>query len=125
MTTASGPSKRSAPPTDDTCAEVAIPAPRRRCDACVVVTGEIDMLNAAELGRRLHDHLDAVPRGGSLLVDLSGVEHFSAAGVAVLCRAAATARERRIALHLDPISRHVGRVLEICEVDLSTGGEHP
>ena len=53
------------------------------------------------------------------IVDLSRVEHFSAAGLHVLQRAAATARERRVALHLGPMSRQVRRVLDLCKVDIT------
>jgi anti-anti-sigma factor len=84
-----------------------------------MVAGDVDILTAPELDRLLRDHLRAVPAGGCLLVDLSGIGHFSAAGVTVLCRAAAAARDRRVTLHLGPVSRQVGRVLDICTVDLT------
>jgi anti-anti-sigma factor len=102
-----------------TCLVVTIPSPRQNGDVHVLVAGDIDILTAPELDRRLHDHLDVLPAGGSLQVDLSRVEHFSAAGLHVLQRAGATARDRRVALYLYPVSRQVRRVLELCGVDLT------
>lgn len=98
---------------------VRVPAPRHCGEIHVAVRGEIDILTAPELDRQLHDHLDTLPAGGSLRVDPSGVEHFSAAGLHVLQRAVDTARDRRVALHLGPFSRPVARVLDICGTDLT------
>ena len=102
-----------------------VPSPRHRSDVCVTVAGEIDILTAPELDRRLRDHLDTLPAGGSLLVDLSRVWHFSAAGLRVLQRAAATARDRRVVLRLGPVSRQVARILDLCAVDLEAADGSP
>jgi hypothetical protein len=77
-----------------------VPPPRHRGDVHVEVSGDIDILTAPELSRRLHDHLDALPVGGSLRVDL--------------------ARDRGVALHLGPLSRHVQRLLDLCDIGIST-----
>jgi anti-anti-sigma factor len=102
-----------------TCVVVSVPSPGHCGYVHLMVSGAVDMSTAPELDRRLHDHLDTLPAGWSLLVDLSRVGHFSAAGVHVLQRVAATARDRRIALHLGPLSRQVHRVLDLCEVDIT------
>jgi anti-anti-sigma factor len=53
-----------------------------------------------------------------MLLDLSSVTCFSAAGVRVLQRVADTARERGVAMRLGLVSRRVDRVLDICEMNL-------
>ena len=100
--------------------------PTRTDDSHVVVTGDIDILTAPELDRRLREHLNAQPAGGSLLVDLSRVRHFSAAGLHVLERAAITSRARQVRFSLGPVPRQVGRILDLCQSDLlrrPTAGE--
>lgn len=96
---------------------VVVAVAHRRGESRVVVSGEIDISTARELDRRLHDHLDGVTAGGSLLIDFSRVSHFSAAGLCVVQRLAASAADRGIAVLLDPLSRSVERVLDICAVD--------
>jgi anti-anti-sigma factor len=103
----------------------AVPTPGNRSQIRVIVAGEIDFLSAPELDCRLRRQLDALPTGASLLIDLSRVTHFSAAGVLVLQQIAAIGKERSVAVHLGPVSPQVFRVLGICEVRLDAPSQPP
>jgi anti-anti-sigma factor len=82
----------------------------------LVVGGEVDLASAPAMGHLLSSHLDGLPPGGELVVDMSEVGFLSAAGLHVLVTVARTARERRVVVRLDPVSDLVDRLLEISRV---------
>lgn len=79
----------------------------------VVVKGEIDLLTAPAVRGCLLDAIDAQPPGGRILLDLSEVTFFAAAGVRVLEDAHARAGARRVELLLAATSLAVAMVLKI------------
>jgi anti-anti-sigma factor len=94
------------------CHVIACGAATRR----VAVRGEVDLAGELALRRFLSAQLDDLPVGGALVVDMSEVCFLSAAGLRVLVAVARSARDRRLALRLDPVSELVDRVLEVSGV---------
>jgi anti-anti-sigma factor len=98
--------------------------PRADDDAVVVqVTGEIDLSNAGALTARMRDLLDTY---GVMTVDLTALDYFDSAGVALVHDLAQHAKERSRELRLvageESNARRVlllTRIDEILSVDLS------
>jgi anti-anti-sigma factor len=80
----------------------------------VRVVGEVDLASAPLLRRFLLDELGRVAPGDRFLVDLGGIDFFSAAGLHVLEDVAGVAGERGAVLVLQPLSATVGFVLSAC-----------
>lgn len=89
---------------------------RRPGHVLVTVSGEIDVVTAAQLRDRL-----AGPVGGrcQVIVDLSRVSFIDAAGAGVLADAAARAAARGGSLQLAAAGRRVRRVLALTGLDRS------
>lgn len=90
----------------------ALSYPRPHIAVCSAV-GEVDSLTAPRLREQLHTATRDKPR--CLVVDLSAVTFFSAAGVNTL-HAARDAQHQGQQLVLVAKSRPVVRVLDICQV---------
>jgi anti-anti-sigma factor len=83
--------------------------------AVVVVGGDIDAPEAAELERTLLDLLDAAPL---VVVDLGAVAHFGSRGLTTLLRTQDAAARRDVRLHVSTGGRRrVRRPLEITGID--------
>lgn len=82
----------------------------------VIVTGEIDIVNAAEVGGQL---FNAAPNSApGLVVDLSGVSYLDSRGVHLLFELANRLRIRHQHLHVVVPSRAlIRRVLVLTHVD--------
>ena len=79
----------------------------------VAVHGEVDMLTAPDLALGLEQHLDGT---GTLVVDLSEVVFFGAAGLEVLLHIQTEARRRGMALQL-VTGPHLQRLLHLVDLD--------
>jgi anti-sigma B factor antagonist len=79
----------------------------------VAVRGEVDLVTAPAVGRCLNDALDTQPAGGRILLDLSGVSFFAAAGVRVLDATRARAERQQVELVLVATSPAVALILSI------------
>jgi anti-sigma B factor antagonist len=79
----------------------------------VTVRGEIDLVTAPAVRQCLFDAVDEQPPGGRILVDLSGVTFFAAAGVRVLEAAGARAARGQVELVLVATSPAVALILGI------------
>ncbi len=84
----------------------------------LAVAGEVDILTAPIVERFLHAQLGGTVPGTTVVVDLSGVDVLSAAGVGVLVRARHEAARRGARLVADPISPRARRVLDLAGVHL-------
>lgn len=80
-------------------------------DGRVVVSGEIDVLTAAELRRVLQAAIDEA--GPRVAVDLGGVEFIDAAGIGALADARAWAHRRGKRLVVQRPSTAVTRLLDL------------
>jgi len=87
----------------------------------LALTGEVDILTAPAVERFLQAQISSTRPGTTVVVDLSGVEVLSAAGVGVLVRARHEANRRGVRLVADPISRRARRVLDLTGVHLAPG----
>ena len=81
--------------------------------AIVVVRGEVDLLTATELALRLEEQL---PATSTLVVDLSEVDFFGAAGLEVLVHIQSEAERRGLALRL-VVGPHLRRLLSLVDLD--------
>jgi anti-anti-sigma factor len=87
-------------------------AAKRYADVLVLaVGGRIDYVNADDFKAALMPHLGSVAAGGDhVVLDLSGLEYISSAGLRVLMIAAREARARQgklIAVALQPVVREI------------------
>lgn len=82
----------------------------------LTVDGEVDMRTAPVLADEVGRHFDADDRG-PLVFDLSGVDFFGSAGLAILANAQARATEQGTTVWVVAPSRTVSRSLEITGVD--------
>jgi anti-anti-sigma factor len=82
----------------------------------LAVAGEVDLAAAPWLREFLRAELQRLPAGGVAVLDLGGVEFFSAAGVTELLAARELADRRRAALVVHPLSGVVELVLTACGV---------
>ncbi len=80
----------------------------------VALEGDVDLESSPEARRVL---LDAVRRGPSVLVDLSGVGYLDSSGVASLVEAFQQARRRRADFGLVCVTETTRRVLELARLD--------
>lgn len=82
----------------------------------VIISGEIDIVNAAEVGGQL---FNAAPNSASgLVMDLSGVSYLDSRGVHLLFELANRLRTRHQQLHLVvPARAMIRRVLVLTHVD--------
>lgn len=82
----------------------------------VIVSGEIDIVNAAEVGGQL---FNAAPNSAAgLVMDLSGVSYLDSRGVHLLFELANRLRTRHQQLHLVvPARAMIRRVLVLTHVD--------
>lgn len=82
----------------------------------VIISGEIDIVNAAEVGGQL---FNAAPNSAAgLVVDLSGVSYLDSRGVHLLFELANRLRTRHQQLHLVvPARAMIRRVLVLTHVD--------
>jgi anti-sigma B factor antagonist len=81
----------------------------------LLVTGEIDMLTAPALDRRLAESTDGGHR--RVVVDLSGVTFLSSAGITILVQHTANAAERGVRLPIVATGTAVLRPLELTGLD--------
>ncbi len=79
----------------------------------VVLHGEIDLTNAADVTRVLLDEVERLPSGGTLAVDLAQVGFFAAAGAHVLLTVARYANDAGVVLTLGPMSPIVQLMLRL------------
>lgn len=79
----------------------------------VAARGEVDLLTAPDLARGLEQHLQDA---STLVVDLSEMEFFGAAGIEVLLQVQTEARRRGIVLRL-VIGPHLRRVFTLADLD--------
>ena len=80
----------------------------------VAFTGDVDLQSSPEARKAL---LDAVGRGGNVVVDLSGVGYIDSSGVASLVESLQTARKSGGALVLASVSESALRVLQLARLD--------
>ncbi|MDY7101521.1 MAG: STAS domain-containing protein [Actinomycetota bacterium] len=85
----------------------------------VVLAGEIDLANAADLGAEIERRVvDDDGRVRSAVVDLTDVHHFDSTGVRMLFRAATTFASHGISARVvRPRSDALAEVLEVAQVD--------
>lgn len=85
----------------------------------VILTGEVDIVNAAEVGGQL---FGAAPNAApGIVVDLSGVTYLDSRGVHLLVELANRLRMRHQTLHLVvPLRALIRRVLLLTHVDAVT-----
>jgi anti-anti-sigma factor len=83
--------------------------------AVVEVAGDIDMSNADQVRGLLTASVDRQPAG--LVVDLTGIDFFSSAGINALVFSAARARAQAVTMVVVAGQRAVLRPLEITGVD--------
>ncbi|HWO58575.1 MAG TPA: STAS domain-containing protein [Umezawaea sp.] len=81
----------------------------------VVATGEVDFSTAGLLGERVREAHDVPAAPRALVVDLSGVEFLSAAGVGVLVVEHHRSRSRGVPLLVVAPNRSVRRTLAACD----------
>jgi anti-anti-sigma factor len=79
-------------------------------DARIVLSGEIDELNADMVADRIRPCLTAAPA----VLDLSGVTFFSAAGVRFLTKVGAAAHAVNGVVHVT-CSPSVWRIMRVCD----------
>jgi anti-anti-sigma factor len=79
----------------------------------VQASGEVDMFTAPGLGAALRAACDAARPTGSLVIDLSGIRFFSAAGLTQLDTVRRYCRERQLTLRVVATHRSVLRPLQI------------
>ncbi|MBL6934535.1 MAG: STAS domain-containing protein [Alphaproteobacteria bacterium] len=80
----------------------------------VVLNGDVDFEQAPAARKVL---LECVGRGGSVLVDLSGVGYIDSSGVASLVEAYQAARKAQTAFALAAVSAGAMRVLELARLN--------
>ena len=80
----------------------------------VQLAGELDLESAPELDRQLRELEEAKP--ARLLIDLSGLEFMDSTGLAVMVRAARSARDNGHRLSLRPGPTQVQRLFELTGV---------
>jgi anti-anti-sigma factor len=88
-------------------------------DAVVVVSasGEVDACTAPDLATAIREACASTPTPGSLVIDLTGIRFFSAAGLTVLLTTQQHCHERHIALRVVATHRSVLRPLQITRLD--------
>jgi anti-anti-sigma factor len=86
------------------------------------VAGEVDLATAQGLADFMAVELARAAAGCRVVVDLSRIVFFSAAGVRALVTAAEHAGRRDVVLVPHPVSTAVAAVLELCGVGLAVGG---
>lgn len=87
----------------------------------VVVSGEVDVSNAAELRAALDGTLGRTAGEGAIEVDLSDVPYIDSTGIGVLVGAARHAQERSLAFVVARPQRNVARVLALLGVGAELG----
>lgn len=91
-------------------------APKASRQPTVVhLSGSVDLEHSPEIRRRL---LDAVAKGGDVLVDLAEVGYIDSSGIACLVEALQVARTQGGELGLVSVSLQAMRVLELARLDL-------
>ncbi len=101
-------------------AAVGLHVTRNRATAAVVVVsacGEVDARTAPELAAALREACVTTPVPDLLVIDLTGVRFFSAAGLTVLLATQNHCRERHIGLRIVATHRSVLRPLQITGLD--------
>jgi len=94
----------------------------RAPDECLLrVSGEVDLATVSGLLDFLDRELAQAAAGSRMVVDLSGIVFFSAAGVRALLTAAHHARRRAGGLGPHPLSAQAAAVLELCGIELAVG----
>lgn len=88
--------------------QLAIDVRREAAPTVLSLTGEVDLLTAPQLRERLH----VVP-DGDLVLDLSGVEFFSAAGLRVLHEAHERRQAAGTTMMLTAVPGRINRLLRI------------
>jgi anti-sigma B factor antagonist len=97
-----------------------MPATRDSTDAAVVVRaiGEVDICTAPILAAALHTGCIAACRSRPLVIDLTGLRFFSAAGLTLLVTTRRQCHERRVPLRVVATHRSVLRPLHITGLDV-------
>jgi anti-sigma B factor antagonist len=80
----------------------------------VELRGEVDLSNSADARTVL---LDAVGRGGGVVVDLSGVPYMDSSGVASLVEALQQSMKADTAFSLASVQERAMRVLKLARLD--------
>jgi anti-anti-sigma factor len=87
-------------------------------DAIVVrASGEVDLHTAAALAAALRESCDSARPPGPLVIDLTGIQLFSAAGLKLLVTTQQHCHERQVALRVVATDRSVLRALHITKLD--------
>lgn len=81
------------------------------------VHGELDLSNAEQARADLHGLLTRAPRGGGVIIDLSGLGFCDSSGLNTLVALNALARSRHIELALCSATGRVARVLAITQLE--------
>lgn len=80
----------------------------------VELHGDVDLRNSPEAREVL---LDAVGRGGRVLVDLSGVDYMDSSGVASLIEALQQSKQSKGSFALAAVQERALRVLKLARLD--------
>ncbi len=80
----------------------------------VFLTGEIDLDRSPEARKTL---MEAVKRGKSVSVDLSGVSYMDSSGIASLIEAYQKAKAARLEFTLERVGPGVAKVLSLARLD--------
>ncbi|MEO1009234.1 MAG: STAS domain-containing protein [Planctomycetota bacterium] len=95
---------------------ISISSPR---SGAVVVSpqGEVDLVRSPQLQTSLQDAMGKLSKGGSLIVDLSGVTYMDSSGVATLVQGLQLSRKKGVDLTLCALQDRVRSIFEIARLD--------
>lgn len=83
----------------------------------VSLAGEIDIMRSPDLQTALQDAVGRTPKGGGVVVDLSGVTYMDSSGVATLVRGLQLSRKKGAGLVLCGLQDRVRSIFEIARLD--------
>lgn len=83
----------------------------------VSLSGEVDIVRSPDLQTALQDAVGRAPKGGGVVVDLSGVTYMDSSGVATLVRGLQLSRKKGAGLVLCGLQDRVRSIFEIARLD--------
>lgn len=83
----------------------------------VSLSGEVDIVRSPDLQMALQDAVGRTPKGGGVVVDLSGVTYMDSSGVATLVRGLQLSRKKGAGLVLCGLQDRVRSIFEIARLD--------
>ncbi|OAB60598.1 hypothetical protein AY599_14340 [Leptolyngbya valderiana BDU 20041] len=83
----------------------------------VSLSGEVDIVRSPDLQTALQDAIGRLPKGGGVVVDLSGVTYMDSSGVATLVRGLQLSRKKGAGLVLCGLQDRVRSIFEIARLD--------